>query len=315
MNKMFKIKDVSNKCPQATELAGQFLPFAQKRMGFNKPVDINFISDPDNAKNPLGKTAYYDPNMMKVVVFVDKRHVKDILRSLSHELVHHAQHCRGEFDKEHDTGPGYAQRNQHMRKMEGEAYLVGNLCFRDWEDGQKNALIAKINLKENKKISKVDDKIVEELTKRIFMALQEKKYTGRPFGDDDGDGNPNVLDSNPQDPKVDPKPEPKKKGNQPPQLAKAQAKKAKKKKPEEKKPEEKKPEEKKKKVEEMKDVDEINPDSMEETLDEEKKEGEEEEEGVEGQHKGKDPEMKKENWFKGNKDQLLFERLVKKWAK
>ena len=53
---------------------------------------------------------------------------------------------------------------------------------------------------------------------------------------------------------------------------------------------------------------------MEETLDEEKKEGEEEKEGVKGQYKGKDPEMKKENWFKGNKDQLLFERLVKKWA-
>ena len=309
---MFKIKDVSNKCPQATELAGQFLPFAQKRMGFNKPVDINFISDPDNAKNPLGKTAYYDPNMMKVVVFVDKRHVKDILRSLSHELVHHAQHCRGEFDKEHDTGPGYAQRNQHMRKMEGEAYLVGNLCFRDWEDGQKNALIAKINLKENKKMSKVDDKIVEELTKRIFMALQEKK------------------------------------GKQPPQLAQAQAGQSTKKKGSEEEAKgtlgdgetqgtdsveaglDNNPEftgqdfaaekggkrgKKKEKVAEMKDVDEINPDSMEETLDEEKKEGEEEKEGVKGQYKGKDPEMKKENWFKGNKDQLLFERLVKKWAK
>ena len=67
-------------------------------------------------------------------------------------------------------------------------------------------------------------------------------------------------------------------------------------------------------LDEMKDGDEISPDQIEETLDEEKKEGEEEE-GVQGQHKGKEPKMKKENWFKGNKDQLLFERLVKKWAK
>ena len=71
-----------------------FLPYAQKRMGFNRPPTIFFDSDPQNAENVLGKTAYYNPETEEIVVFVDKRHPKDILRSLSHELIHHTQNCR-----------------------------------------------------------------------------------------------------------------------------------------------------------------------------------------------------------------------------
>ena len=36
------------------------------------------------------------------------------------------------------TNPTYAQDDQHLRKMEMEAYLKGNLLFRDWEDWVKN---------------------------------------------------------------------------------------------------------------------------------------------------------------------------------
>ena len=132
---MFKINDVSGQNSECCAYASRFLPYAHKKLGFNKPVGVNFVSDPQNAKDPLGKTAYYDPNKMEITVFVDKRHVKDILRSLSHELVHHTQNCRGEFDHGIETGDGYAQKDPHMRKMEAEAYLLGNgFIFRDWED-------------------------------------------------------------------------------------------------------------------------------------------------------------------------------------
>ncbi len=135
---MFNVNDVSGQCGEVVDHAHQFLPYAHKKLGFNKPVGVNFISDPENAKNPLGKTGYYDPNMMEITIFVDKRHVKDILRSLSHELVHHTQNCRGEFDQGIETGSGYAQKDPHMRKMEAEAYLLGNgFLFRDWEDSLK----------------------------------------------------------------------------------------------------------------------------------------------------------------------------------
>ena len=151
MQNMFKINGNPEKFADLEvfhKLSQQFLPYAQKRLGFDKPVGINLISDPQNAKNPLGKTAYYDPNKLEVTVFVDKRHVKDILRSMSHELVHHTQNCRGEFDGEINTGPGYAQEDGHMREMEKEAYLEGQLLLRDFEDSLK---------KENQQMSRINE--------------------------------------------------------------------------------------------------------------------------------------------------------------
>ena len=146
------------------KLSKQFLPYAQERLGFNKPVGINLISDPQNAKNPLGKTAYYNPGNMEVTVFVDNRHIKDILRSMSHELVHHTQNCRGEFDGGIDTGPGYAQEDGHMRKMEEEAYLEGQMLLRDFEDTIK---------KENKQMSKKLNEKMDTVDQRMAAAGME----------------------------------------------------------------------------------------------------------------------------------------------
>jgi hypothetical protein len=60
------------------------------------------------------------------------------MRSLAHELVHHAQNCRGQFGGGIATVDGYAQEDGHLREMEREAYETGNLIFRDWEDGIKH---------------------------------------------------------------------------------------------------------------------------------------------------------------------------------
>ena len=85
----------------------------------------------------LGKTAYYDPEQREIHIYTTDRHPKDIMRSISHELVHHNQNCQGNLGGEHYSGEGYAQKDPHMRKMEEEAYLQGNMCFRDWEDRHK----------------------------------------------------------------------------------------------------------------------------------------------------------------------------------
>ena len=124
-----------------TELEQQvdrFYPYSKQQLGFDQdPQSINFVSDPDNATDMLGKTAFYDPESFSITIYADNRHPKDMMRSLSHELVHHAQNCRGEFDNEMDLGEGYAQEDEHMRNMEKEAYSLGNIVFRDWEDGMK----------------------------------------------------------------------------------------------------------------------------------------------------------------------------------
>ena len=121
-------------------LIKQFLPFAQERMGFQNPPRLFLRQDSENAANPLGKTAYYDPEARSVTLYVTDRHPKDVMRSLSHELVHHTQHCNGEFENAGEMGEGYAQNNPHMREMERQAYEVGNLCFRDWEDSIKDTI-------------------------------------------------------------------------------------------------------------------------------------------------------------------------------
>jgi hypothetical protein len=116
------------------QFVDDFFPYSQKQLGFDKPATIRFESDQDNAGVMLGKTAYYDPEAMEVVLYTDGRHPKDVMRSLSHELVHHAQNCRGDFTGQNSTGAGYAQKDPHLRKMEREAYTKGNLIFRDFED-------------------------------------------------------------------------------------------------------------------------------------------------------------------------------------
>lgn len=121
-------------------LFNQFMPFAQKRMGFDKPPRVFLRDDPENAQNPLGKTAYYDPEKMSVTLYINGRHPKDVMRSLSHELVHHTQNCNGQFDGTREMGEGYAQNDEHLREMEREAYEQGNLCFRDWEDSIKGTI-------------------------------------------------------------------------------------------------------------------------------------------------------------------------------
>ena len=111
--------------------------FAQERFGFKKPPMLNLVSDDDNANKPLGRTAYYDPQSMSVTIYTDNRHTKDMLRSLAHELVHHTQNENGMLNDSGYHGAGYAQKNKDLRQSEKEAYLKGNMCFRDWEDGLK----------------------------------------------------------------------------------------------------------------------------------------------------------------------------------
>lgn len=122
---------------QFQSLLGHFYNFAKSYLGLKKDASINFVSDPINSADVLGKTAHYDPSAHSVTVYVDGRHPKDILRSISHELVHHRQNCQGKMDQPSSTELGYAQNDPHLRGLEKEAYLVGNMCFRDWEDKYK----------------------------------------------------------------------------------------------------------------------------------------------------------------------------------
>ena len=107
------------------DLIQKFYPYAKNALGFEHPVRVIMRKDAENAENPLGKTAYYDPEQKLIVLYVVNRHPKDILRSFSHELVHHAQNCRGDLNGL--TTAGHYAEDGKGREIEEEAYLHGNL--------------------------------------------------------------------------------------------------------------------------------------------------------------------------------------------
>ena len=224
------------------DLVQDLYSFSSNRFGFKKDPVLNLVSDDQNT-SPLGKTAYYDPSSMEITIYVDGRHPKDIMRSFSHELVHHNQNLKGEFANiVGQGGSNYAQTNPHLRKMEKEAYLKGNMCFRDWEDGYKSSNPNILNERRIYKMSIKDwkDKELNTLLNEKWgfsmnlnklnenQKLEEKQFANDDNLDGDKDGKPKWAD--PDDPankgkskEKDDNSKPKKKakkGEVPPQLRK-----------------------------------------------------------------------------------------------
>ena len=158
-------------------LIGKLSLFAKDRMGFEYPPKLFLKNDAENSQLALGRTAHYNPDEKSITLFVSNRHPKDILRSFAHELVHHTQNLRGDLNPEKmgNMTKNYAQDNDHMRNMEKEAYLKGNMCFRDWEDSLDNKELFTIKLAEsmhlkekNKMTTKVTKKFLRETIRKIL---------------------------------------------------------------------------------------------------------------------------------------------------
>ena len=110
---------------------------AKEKYDIQKAPKLILRQDKNNAKKLFGRTAYYTPSTQTIVLFITNRHPKDILRSYCHEMIHHIQNERGDLKLGDASSPTYAQDDDHMRKMEMEAYLKGNLLLRDFEDNFK----------------------------------------------------------------------------------------------------------------------------------------------------------------------------------
>ena len=91
--------------------------------------------DEENASNLLGKTAYYNPVEKSITLYTMDRHPKDILRSFSHEMVHHEQNLEGRLNNINTTN---TNEDGDLPEIEREAYEKGNMMLRNWEDKIKN---------------------------------------------------------------------------------------------------------------------------------------------------------------------------------
>ena len=97
---------------------------------------IKIISNNEkNSESILGKTAYYDKDLKEITLFTLNRHPKDILRSLSHEMIHHEQNLDGRLGNIATTN---TNEDSNLESLEKEAYEKGNIMLRNWEDSIKN---------------------------------------------------------------------------------------------------------------------------------------------------------------------------------
>ena len=97
---------------------------------------VKFIdNDVENANNILGRTAYYDPNNKSITLYTFNRHPKDVLRSYSHEMIHHMQNLENRLKHINTTN---INEDDYLKELEREAYEKGNILFREWENALEN---------------------------------------------------------------------------------------------------------------------------------------------------------------------------------
>jgi hypothetical protein len=116
-----------------TSLTKYFIDKGYKIKPLPKVKIIN--NDKENSDKLLGKTAYYNPDAKEITLYTLGRSSKDILRSFSHEMIHHIQNLRGDDLNVTTTN---TNSSESLDKLEEEAYLKGNMIFRNWEDNIKN---------------------------------------------------------------------------------------------------------------------------------------------------------------------------------
>lgn len=113
--------------------------FLKDKLQLETLPKLKILEDQKNADNPFGYTGNYDNKNKLISIYITDRHPTDVLRTFSHETVHYWQDTNGQLDSEtNETGDGYAQKNKHLRKMEKQAYLLGCMYFRDWQDKKRN---------------------------------------------------------------------------------------------------------------------------------------------------------------------------------
>ena len=96
-----------------------------------KPLPILVLND-KKQKGVFISTGKYMPSDKLIVLYINERHPKDVLRSLAHELIHHNQYIDGDLTE--DMCAERITDSKQIVPLEEEAYLKGNIAFRSWTE-------------------------------------------------------------------------------------------------------------------------------------------------------------------------------------
>lgn len=157
-NKLYKVINKSKlELSKYQNLLDSFLEYSYQRLKYDQKILIFLIEDKEegieNAQDALRPTGEYDHERHHACVYVTGRRFKDVCRSISHEIIHHYQMCRGDFKYEHGKHEKIYSGDKYLWKRELEAYELGNAIFRKWEDDFKSNKLAggqQNQLKENR---------------------------------------------------------------------------------------------------------------------------------------------------------------------
>lgn len=116
--------------------------------------------NPEEQDGLFIKTGYYSPDEKKVVVFTYGRALKDVLRTVAHEFIHHMQNLQNP-DKDWGTG-GDLEADSKLRSIEGEAFLLGNIIFREWTEKMKKTKELNESKKRKKQVKNDKGEVVPE---------------------------------------------------------------------------------------------------------------------------------------------------------
>jgi hypothetical protein len=95
-------------------------------------------SDSDNDKHPFfRRTGYYDPFINTITIFTEGRDIKDIIRSLAHEVIHADQYLNLGWDLSPAARGLNSETAEEAERIEGDAYLRGNIAMRSFEDSMR----------------------------------------------------------------------------------------------------------------------------------------------------------------------------------
>lgn len=178
---------------QFLQQAGRLLVYMMKRLNIQEPPSkLQLKDDVENSKREWGYTGHYNPQDKSIALFLTNRHHVDILRSFAHEVIHHWQNLNGQL--QHGgvaQDPQYAQKDAHMRKMEKQAYLLGNMIFRDFEDIERHGETDIVNENELTRNASGDLEYSDEDAIEDEKLAKAERYFS--IGQDDGESKHNYC--------------------------------------------------------------------------------------------------------------------------
>lgn len=103
---------------------------------------VDDLTQQNDKTDILISTGGYVPHLKQIILYIDNRHIKDVLRSYCHELIHHNQnldnsdYMRRVFKHASDD----IVDNSQLEGIEADAYLRGNILFRKFTEKLKKQL-------------------------------------------------------------------------------------------------------------------------------------------------------------------------------